>query len=207
MKILNRFLITLFLSCFIVVCIDRYSPPMQASLIQETEEIFNVEEKESDEIQENEEVIQEENVEECKTEETEVWIEKPVFASGEFKPYMDGQAITDTTSRAYAQLQKMWIDENGCYREGDYVGIAVASFYGEVGDKFRITLSSGQVFYGVMTDTKQDCHVDENYMDANGGVIEFVVDIDSLSSGASTGSLNYIYEGSITKIERLENTN
>ena len=118
---------------------------------------------------------------------------------------MDGSCITDTTSDAYAQLSNMSVS-NGLYMEGKYVGIAMSSFYGGIGDKFMITLSSGKVFYGVMTDTKQNIHVDGNYAHkVDGSVIEFIVDTNTLSQEVlNSGSLNVIYSGSIEKIERLE---
>lgn len=117
---------------------------------------------------------------------------------------MDGQCITDTTSDAYDQLQKMCIVQ-GLYMEGKYVGVAMSCFYGEIGDKFRITLSSGQMFYAVMTDTKQSSQLDENYTHPDGSMIEFVVDTDTLSQQVLIeGSLNCIYEGSVEEIERMD---
>lgn len=118
---------------------------------------------------------------------------------------MDGAKVTDKTSDAYKLISKLSI-EDGHYRDGEYVAIALASFYGNVGDKFRITLSSGQVFYGIMVDTKQDIHVDENYSHiTDGSVIEFVVDTKTLNPDIlRLGSLDTIYRGSITSIERLE---
>lgn len=131
------------------------------------------------------------------------WESLPVTADGTFKSYMDGSSITDVTSSAYNQIQKMSI-VNGLYVEDGYVGIALSSFYGNVGDKFRITLSEGQIFYAVMTDTKKDEDVDGNYAHkTDGSVIEFVVDIETLDDQARIeGSLDCIYEGSIVKIER-----
>ena len=118
---------------------------------------------------------------------------------------MDGAKITDPTSQAYKLIQTLHV-ENGLYSDGKYVAVAMASYYGEVGDKFRITLSSGQVFYGIMTDTKQTIHVDRNYAHkVDGSVIEFVVDIETLDPKIKTaGDLSVIYKGGIEKIERLE---
>ena len=118
---------------------------------------------------------------------------------------MDGRKITDTTSASYKLLQTLYV-ENGLYTDGVYVAIAMSSFYGGVGDKFKITLSSGQIFYGIMTDTKQDRHVNENYEHkTDGSVIEFVVDTATLDQRVKeSGSLDIIYHGKIEKIERLE---
>lgn len=118
---------------------------------------------------------------------------------------MDGRAITDKTSDAYKVISTLFI-RDGIYTDGQYVAIALSSFYGDVGDKFRITLSSGQVFYGIMTDTKKDIHVDKNYAHiTDGSVIEFVVDTRTLDPEIlRLGSLDKIYRGSIESIERLE---
>lgn len=112
--------------------------------------------------------------------------------------------ISDTTSQAYQQLQSLYV-ENGLYTDGKYIAIALASFYGHIGDKFRITLSSDQVFYAIMCDTKQDIHIDSNYAHkVDGSVIEFIVDTKTMNSRVlEEGSLNSIYRGSIVKIERL----
>lgn len=129
----------------------------------------------------------------------------PVYTDCTFKSYMDGMCITDTSSDAYKQLQKMYINENGIYEEnGGYVAIAMNDFYGDVGDKFLITLSSGQQFKAVMTDIKADQDVGSDYAHASdGSLIEFVVDTASLYNEARVlGSLDCIYEGSIVKVER-----
>ena len=117
---------------------------------------------------------------------------------------MDGKCIADKTSAAYWQMQKMSI-EDGLYREGDFIGVAMSNFYGEVGDKFRITLSTGEVVYVVITDTKKEEELSENYTHPDGSLIEFVVDMETLPEQVLLeGSLDCIYTGSIKKIERME---
>lgn len=131
----------------------------------------------------------------------------PVYTDCTFKSYMDGMCITDTTSDAYQQLQKMYVNENGIYEEDGYVAIAMNDFYGDVGDKFLITLSSGQKFKAVMTDIKADRDVGSDYAHTvDGSLIEFVVDTATLYHEARVlGSLDCIYEGSIVKVEREVN--
>lgn len=117
---------------------------------------------------------------------------------------MDGRCITDTSSAAYWQLQRMK-PVNGIYMEECYVGIAISSFYGHVGDKFRITLSSGQVFYAVMTDTKKSEELSDQYTHPDGSMIEFIVDTPTLPKQVLfDGSLDCIFTGSIKRIERME---
>lgn len=112
--------------------------------------------------------------------------------------------ITDTSSPSYGLLQTLYV-RDGLFTNGTYIAVAMASYYGEVGDKFRITLSSGQVFYAIMVDTKRDQDVDRCYAHkTDGSVIEFVVDTKTLDAQVKlTGSLDCIYKGSIKKIERL----
>ena len=131
--------------------------------------------------------------------------ELEVKAPGIFKSFMDGSCITDDTSEAYWQIMKMYPDENGIYSEGPYKGIAMAAYYGHVGDKFRVTLDSGEVFLAVMTDIKQEAHIDSTLADKiNGSVIEFVVATEWLPEEVKlTGSLDCIYHGEILKIEKL----
>ena len=118
---------------------------------------------------------------------------------------MDGKKITDTTSDAYAQIKKLYV-EDGHYTDGEYLAVAMSSFYGSVGDRFKVTLSSGEVLKLIMADTKKDEHVNDDYSHiTDGSVIEFVVDIETLNPQAvKEGSLDCLYRGSITKIEIME---
>lgn len=117
---------------------------------------------------------------------------------------MDGKCITDKSSAAYWQIQRMHV-KGGLYKEGDYIGVAMSSFYGEVGDKLRVTLSTGEVVYVVITDTKKEEELSDNHTHPDGSLIEFVVDTETLPEQVlSEGSLNCIYTGSIEKIERME---
>ena len=128
-----------------------------------------------------------------------------IKAPGTFKSFMDGCCITDDTSEAYWQIRKMYPDENGIYSEGPYKGIAMASYYGKVGDKFKITLESGESLLAVMTDIKAPEDIDENYScKINGSLIEFVVATEWLPEEAIiSGSLDYLYPGQIIKIEKI----
>lgn len=130
-----------------------------------------------------------------------------------FKSYMDYRAITDTSSVQYKMQQEAYTDEYGLrkYKTGDYM-VAMGSYYGEVGDRFRVTLDSGETIRCIMGDAKADCHTDayNQYTEAGNGsknVIEFVVDTPALSDEArQMGDISYsddTFEGNISKIERI----
>ena len=130
-----------------------------------------------------------------------------------FKTYMDYRAITNTDSIQYKMQQEAYTDEYGLrkYKNGDYM-VAMGSYYGKVGDRFRITLDSGETIRCIMGDAKADCHTDayNQYTPCGSGknVIEFVVDTPALSDEArQMGDVSYaddIFEGNISKIERIE---
>ncbi len=107
----------------------------------------------------------------------------------------------------YRLQQKAWTDSNGLRRfNNDYI-VAVGSFYSTaIGDRFRITLDSGNSFTVIVGDGKWDADCDELCMytpcvDYNGGaaanLLEFIVDKEILSKA--------VYEyGSIEKIRGFE---
>ncbi len=117
---------------------------------------------------------------------------------------MDGRCITDPTSAAYKIKQSARV-EDGLYKVGDFVGVALSGYYGRVGDRFKITLSGGDVFYAIMMDTKKEPELDQAHAHPDGSIVEFVVDTNTLDQEARhAGSLDCIYEGSILKIERMK---
>lgn len=130
-----------------------------------------------------------------------------------FKSYMDYRAITNTDSIQYKMQQEAYTDEYGIrkYKNGDYM-VAMGSYYGQVGDRFRITLDNGETIRCIMGDAKADCHTDayNQYTPCGSGknVIEFVVDTPALSDEArQMGDISYsddTFEGNVEKIERIE---
>lgn len=136
----------------------------------------------------------------------------PLTSNSSFKSYMDGAMITCKTSRAYQVIKELHV-ENGLYTDGKYIAIAISSYYGNVGDKFRITLSSGKTFLAIMSDTKASHELNEKYEHADGSLIEFIIDTDEARKyypkAILTGNFNNTdeYKGEIVKIERLNNEN
>lgn len=126
---------------------------------------------------------------------------------GVFKSYMDYGAITVKNSPQYKLQQKAYTDEQGLRKIDDYYMIATGSFYGEVGDIYKVTLSSGKVFEAIKSDAKSDIHTDELHQVClyNGSVIEFIVDMEHLADAAKrSGSISSIgFDGSVIGMEKV----
>ena len=132
----------------------------------------------------------------------------PEDAGGSFKTYMDYKKITNKSSRQWHLQQLAYTDSAGFRKFNDSYLVAVGTYYADkVGKEFRVTLDSGIVFHAMVGDIKQDIHTDANnqYVTANGNILEFIVDIDKLDKltkklgNASNSGL----EGSIIKIEEV----
>lgn len=123
--------------------------------------------------------------------------------------YMDYRAITDTSSKQWTLQQMAWTDSDGFRRIGDDYCVALGTFYGQVGDRFRITTDRGNVYTVQMADAKG---YDSNgwYHVAGDGkinLVEFIVQTEYLPSEVTVmgdcGVLENI-GGNVVKIERLE---
>lgn len=132
---------------------------------------------------------------------------------GYTKSYMEGKLITNASSKQY---DLMW--ESGLislnpyghyvyYENGrEYLGVAMSTVYGEVGDKFRITLSNGSQFYVIKLDSKADSEVDSCGSHPDGSVIEFVVDTQLIYANYPNFNGGFqvydMFNGYITNIEK-----
>lgn len=138
-----------------------------------------------------------------------------------FKTYMDYRTITSKSSPQYKYIRAWgWCDDQGFMRasgerdlgiDGDYYMIALGSYYGSViGTKYRITTDTGNVFYGVLCDQKNDAHTNKTHQYArDNDVVEFIVDTKKLNKTVlKMGSANYIksLNGSIKSIEKIHFT-
>lgn len=130
----------------------------------------------------------------------------------EFKTYMDYRKITDTASVQYDLQQKAYTDSLGIRRIGKDVCVALGTAYAAApGERFQITLETGNTFTAVAGDIKADIHTDESnsYVElwnGYGDIIEFIVDTDKLDSGVKRmGSIGEYekYSGNVTSIKKL----
>ena len=133
------------------------------------------------------------------------------------KSYMDYRMVTLVTSKQYRYIhQKMTVDEKTglLYDEEGFIGIALGSFFGEIGDRFYFTLETGVILPLVKCEEKADEHVNGgcvHKLDAS--VIEFVIDGDKAgdffgrygNGYVLSGNFNNydLFSGKIVKVEKL----
>ena len=112
-----------------------------------------------------------------KTEELEV------CASDGAKTYMDYHMTTVVSSRQYQFIHnELTVDkETGfLYDKDGFIGVALGSYYGQIGDRFYFTLDTGIVLPLVKAEEKADVDTDITgcYHLLDTSIIEFVIDSD-----------------------------
>ena len=100
------------------------------------------------------------------------------------KTYMDYRAITATDSRQYWYIRKyMTVDDSGLLIDEDgFIGVALGSYYGEIGDRYYFTLDTGIVLPLVKIEEKADEDTTGGCYHEDGSVIEFVIYSDYAES-------------------------
>lgn len=125
------------------------------------------------------------------------------------KTYMDFRKISDTTSKQYKLQQRhdVYTDSEGFRKIDDNFLVAVGSYYGSIGTKLQIELSSGTVFNAIIGDQKADIHTDSTNRQhkTDNSVVEFIVDTKKLPTmikkmGDCSYSEKYDFEGDIVNI-------
>lgn len=137
-----------------------------------------------------------------------------------FKTWMSYKAVTSKNSPQYKLIHTYgWSDCEGFMRANaerdfgindDYYLVALGSYYGtEIGTKYRITLDTGKVFYGVLADCKANRHTNatNQYVSVNGNVVEFIVDTARLNKSVRKMGNANVYSplnGKVCKIEKMD---
>lgn len=117
----------------------------------------------------------------------------------------------------HKRLQSVsYTDELGCRRYNDDYCVGLGSFYSErIGDRFEVTLDTGNIFTIITGDMKADCDTDINNMytpcinyesENCANVLEFIIDDDVVSEKMyAYGSLDYHdeFKGNIIKMVYL----
>ena len=127
--------------------------------------------------------------------------------------YMDYRAITDTSSKQWTLQQTAWTDSDGFRRIGDDYCVALGTYYGNIGDRFKITTDKGNVYTAIEADAKgtdavfyDDIHSWYHYAGNGCNVVEFIVQTEYLPSAVtisgSCGAVDYL-SGNIVSIERI----
>lgn len=134
-----------------------------------------------------------------------------------FKTYMDYRKITSKSSSQYKLLHsdKVKYDDDGLIRsvDGNYIGVALGSKYGVVGDKFILTLQrSDGLLHEVKllkVEEKADKDTTDGYYASHRDLVEFVIDVDKAKGSYPTairmGDFNYSdsFNGKITGIKKV----
>ena len=127
------------------------------------------------------------------------------------KTYMDYKAITNRSSKQYKYIQENMEIRNGLlYDKDGSIGVALGSWWGDIGSKWTIELSNGQIYDVVKIDEKADRHTINGCQHiSDGSVIEFVIDSKTIPANwwggnglVWNGNFNNYqkFNGSITRI-------
>lgn len=133
----------------------------------------------------------------------------------DFKSYMDYRKITSISSQQYKFISAyMLVNEpDGLLRlksDTRFIGVALGSYFGEIGSKFKFTLDSGQSFYAIKVEEKADEHtIDGCVHKCDSSIIEFVVSSKFYSyypEAYKAGNLAVLpqFKGMIIEIEKIE---
>ena len=126
-----------------------------------------------------------------------------------FKSWMPYTAITNRASAAYKLQKKAYTDKNGLRKVGDDYCVAMGTYYSStIGDRFKVTMSTGKTFTVIISDVKANRHTDSTnrYTVSNGCMMEFLVDKSCLNPAVKrSGSVSSIklFSGKFAKIEKL----
>lgn len=129
-----------------------------------------------------------------------------VPANMHFKSYTNYHCLSRSSAQWKLQ-EKAYTDNNGLRKVGNDYLVAMGSYYAKsLGDRFRITTSTGNVFTVMICDFKADGDTNSTHQYTNNGcMIEFYVDNNLNSKAKQMGDISYIkgFSGNITKVERL----
>ena len=135
-----------------------------------------------------------------------------VCSTSSVKSYMEYSKITNKSSKQWKYIHtsgKIKI-ENGYLKEGEYIGVALGSYFGEIGTKYIFTLDTGKQIKVVKVEEKSDNDtINGCYQKYDKSVIEFVIDTHAFSKSkngyVNNGNFNNLeqFKGNIVKIEKV----
>lgn len=147
---------------------------------------------------------EEEVVQEIKPKEQEIRV---CGALKDLKTYMPWNAIDYQNSPQY-RLQEQYkvegslkhlVNDDGIVEIDGHLGVAMGSYYGNVGDKLRIVLSSGQELKVILMDIKH-----EGCASGDGSNIEFVVDTKLMPLKFKRNNYQSKYQGVLQEVYRYD---
>ena len=117
------------------------------------------------------------------------------------KTYMDYRKITNKSSKQYKYIKKHMKPKGGLlYDNEGNLGVALGSWWGDIGSKWVIELDTGITLNVVKIDEKANKHVNngcEHKKDKS--VIEFVIDVRSIPKSWN-GSNGYVLNGNFNNL-------
>lgn len=124
-----------------------------------------------------------------------------------FFSYMDADCITSVGTDQYEMKSKYRLDSSGIWTYDGRWCIAVGSYYTtQVGQYIDIVLKNGTTITGILADCKSDKDTDSTRrQNANGSIVEFVVNESSLSSEVKrNGSCAYAYPQWQSEVDHID---
>lgn len=112
-------------------------------------------------------------------------------------------AITSKNSPQFRLQQIAHTDIFGIRCVQQYYLVAMGTYYGKVGDTFKIHTASGGWYMVMMGDVKADAHTDQsNRVSGDGSIIEFIVDRKIIKTHKDFGIATEHLRDKIVKIEK-----
>ena len=119
--------------------------------------------------------------------------------------------MTDKTSSSYKLIQKLTKSKDGLLRDKDgYIAVALGNYYGKVGDRFIIKLSTNKEVKVIKSDTKANKDTTNKcYHNSDGSMVELIVDNNRIKTyypmAYKMGNFNYsdIFNGEITQVYKV----
>lgn len=130
-------------------------------------------------------------------------MEIKVCSNSSVKTYMDYKKITNKSSKQWQFIHNSGQINivNGYLMSGEYIGVALGSYFGEIGSRFIFTLEDGKEIKVIKVEEKADAHTINGCQQKwDNSVIEFVIDSDYFPK-ANNG---YVYSGNFNNLEQFK---
>lgn len=120
--------------------------------------------------------------------------------------------ITDFSSKQYQFIQSyIEIGADGLlYSQDGFIGVALGSYYGEIGDRFILTFEDQRKIGVIKIEAKADEHTINGCSQfIDGSMVELIIDInktqDTYAQAMLMGDFNYsaLFNGRIVDVEYL----
>ncbi|TDW09487.1 hypothetical protein EDD63_1609 [Breznakia blatticola] len=97
----------------------------------------------------------------------------------------------------------MNVSSDGLLRTDDgFIAVALGSYYGPIGSKYRFTTSTGQTFKVMKIDEKSDNHTTGGCIDSTNSMIEFIIDTPNINGAVKmSGTFTSLAEFSGTIVQ------